>query len=512
MKGPPKRIVIVGGGSAGWMAASLLHHAWDRHGTKITLLESNDIGIIGVGEGSTPFLRQFFQQLEIPESEWMPYCSATYKCGIRFPEWTHEKGHRSYFHPFFSQLDLTTAEAFFHNCSLRRRRHSAVTHPDNFFVSAALARTHRGPKPAQALPFVPDYAYHFDAGRLGEFLRNRAIALGVEHLIGTVDGVSQNDQGDIVSLETEQQGKIVADFFVDCSGFAGLLINQCLGERFHSYRNNLFNDSAIALATAIDTKEPIPSQTVSTALKFGWVWKIPLTSRYGNGYVYSSEFVSAEVAERELRAHLGEAAEGVEARHLKMRVGRVDNHWSKNCLAVGLSQGFIEPLEATALMLIQFTVQYFIQLVEQGDFTDRYRTECNHKINVAFEGVRDYVVAHYQLSKRDDSDYWIENRNHSHRSANLSAILDAWDHGEDFEATLTRHAKTLVYLRPNWYCILAGMGRFSQSTRTTTTRQAASSDKTRAYCEEIARNFPSHRQQLQQTYGEAWVDNHRAVI
>ena len=487
------------------MAASLLHHAWARYGTRITLLESSDIGIIGVGEGSTPFLRQFFGQLDIEESEWMPYCSATYKCGISFPDWTREEGHQSYFHPFFSQLDLKTAEAFFHNCGLRRRRRAAVTHPDNFFVSAALARDCRGPVPAQALPFDPDYAYHFDAGRLGEFLKKRAVSRGVEHLIGTVDGFTRGDNGEIMSLSTEQQGEIAGDFFVDCSGFAGLLINKCLGEKFRSYRDNLFNDSAIAIATPLDPSEPIPSQTVSTALKFGWVWKIPLTSRFGNGYVYSSEFVSAEDAEREMRDYLGSAARGAEARHLKMRVGRVENHWRKNCLAVGLSQVFIEPLEATALMLIQFTVEHFIRTVERGEFTDRYRDHCNEKINVAFEGVRDYVVAHYQLNKRDDSDYWIANREHAHRSDDLSAILDAWDNGLDFEATLTRHAKTLVYLRPNWYCILAGMGRFSRRVRFATARHTAvPAEQTRAYCEDIARRFPSHRQQLMRTYGDAW--------
>jgi hypothetical protein len=271
-----------------------------------------------------------------------------------------------------------------------------------------------------------------------------------------------------------------------------------LKEPFHSFKDNLFNDSAIAIPTPLDNTLPIPSETRSEALRHGWAWKIPLTSRYGNGYVYASDFVSPEDAEKELRDHLGPEADGVEARHLKMRVGRVSQHWRNNCLAIGLSQGFIEPLEATALMLIQYSVQHFIELHDKGTRPDQFRAEYNADVNTFFDGVRDYVVTHYQTNSRDDSPYWIANRENTHISDNLSAILHAWDEGLDFEATLTEHAQTLLYLRPSWYCILAGMGRFPGTlSRPAASVPVAPADQARAYCESMSEKFHGHREYLE---------------
>ncbi|MCH2058746.1 MAG: tryptophan 7-halogenase [Thalassotalea sp.] len=502
---PPRKIVIVGGGTAGWMTASLLQHAWSKYGTEITLIESADIGTIGVGEGSTPYLKTFFTKLGIEESEWMPACHATYKCGISFLNWSSDAEFNGYFHPFFSPLDLKSGNALFDNCGLRRRGYSADTHPNDFFVSATLARRQLSPIPEKKLPFIPDYGYHFDSVLLGRFLKNRAISLGINHLVGTVDSVFQHDNGDICEVSSKEHGLITADFFIDCSGFSGLLINKTLKEKFISFKENLFNDAAVAIPTSIEPNINIPSETVSKALSNGWMWKIPLMSRYGNGYVYSSKHISPQAAEKELRQHLGESAKGMPARHIKMRVGRVDNHWSHNCLAIGLSQGFIEPLEATALMLIQLSVEHFILNYEKGSYTSEYRPAYNKRINEFFDGVRDYVVAHYQLNQRNDSEYWRANRNNPHISENLKALLHVWDDGGDFEAFLTKQTKFLVYLRPSWYCILAGMGRFPTKVNSNTTKVSATpSDETRHYCESMARKFASHRTQLKKIYGSAW--------
>ena len=502
-KKSPRRIIIVGGGTAGWMAASLLDHAWTQHGSQIVLIESSEIPTVGVGEGSTPYMKEFFRLLGIDESEWMPHCSATYKCGISFPRWSVDSGNSSYFHPFFSQLDLKSGEAFFHNCGLRRRGTKVAAHPDDFFVAAQLARECRAPIPSTPMPFEPDYAYHFDAGKLGQFLKERAISRGVDHIIDNVDDVSLATSGDIKGLQTRDHGFLSGDLFIDCSGFAGLLINKTLRETFQSYENNLFNDRAVAIPTPLDTTSDIPSETTSTALSSGWAWRIPLSSRFGNGYVYSSAFLSPEEAENELRAHIGTQANGMEARHLRMRIGRVNNHWSKNCLAVGLSQGFIEPLEATALMLVQFTVQQFIQQYENDSVGSRLA--CNDNINFAFDGIRDYIVAHYHLNTRTDSEYWIANRDNQNISDHLRAILRSWDDGLDFEATLTEHAKSLVYLRPNWYCILAGMGRFPQQLKAAGgATQIAPVDRIRSYCATTARQFPKHRDRLIKVYGSTW--------
>lgn len=489
----PKHIAIVGGGTAGWMTACLLRQRWAPLGVAVTLVESAEIGTVGVGEGSTPFLRQFFRTLGIAERDWMPACDATFKCGIRFPGWSSAPGYESYVHPFFNEADRELGNQFFTNACLRRRGQAADANPQDFFLAAELARQRRAPHYRSAGP-ATDYAYHFDAGLLGAYLRTHALGLGVRHVVDTVARVEQHEGGDIAALQLKGGARIAADLFVDCSGFRGLLIGETLGEPFLPYRDNLFNDRAIAIPTALVEGEDLPSETVSTALRHGWAWQIPLTSRYGNGYVYSSDFVGDDEAERELRAHLGAAAEGASARRLRMRVGRVERHWRQNCVAIGLSQGFIEPLEATALMLIQFGVEGFMDALEGDGFGPGRRDAYNRRVNEMFEGVRDYVVAHYRLNTRDDSDYWRANRANRHISARLANLLDVWDGGGDFEAELESHGAALMYLRPSWYALFAGMGRFPSALRSAP--QSVTAIQARARLHQMARAFNSHRSQL----------------
>lgn len=489
----PKHIAIVGGGTAGWMTANLLHQRWRERGIEITLIESAEIGTVGVGEGSTPYLRRFFATLGIAERDWMPACDATYKCGIRFPGWSTVPGYESYVHPFFNEADRELGNQFFTNACLRRRGQAADANPQDFFLAAELARQRRAPiDTAEGLS--TDYAYHFDAGKLGAFLRGHAVGLGVRHIVDTIARVEQHEGGDIAALHLKSGARIAADLFIDCSGFKGLLINETLGEPFLPYRDNLFNDRAIAIPTPLADGEDIPSETVSTALRHGWAWRIPLTTRYGNGYVYSSDFISDDEAERELREHLGAAAEGANARRLRMRVGRVHRHWSRNCVAVGLAQGFIEPLEATALMLIQLSVEGLIAALEADDFGRGRQADYNRRINEMFEGVRDYVVAHYQLNTRRDTDYWRANRAHRHISDRLASLLDVWDRGGDFEAELESHGSALMYLRPSWYALFAGMGRFSAELRAAP--QAVTAGQASAQLRQMAGAFMSHRSQL----------------
>lgn len=503
----PREIIIVGGGTAGWMAANWLQYCWGDQAVQITLIESAEIGIIGVGEGSTPYLRHFFRNLGISEEEWMPACNATYKSGISFPDWANLPGNKNYFHPFFTHLDIQGGESFFFNACQRRRGQDVPAHPNDFFITAAIARESLAPVPRQPLSYEPDYAYHFDSALLGNFLRQRACNMGIRHYIDTVLTVEQSDCGEITGLQLEKNGVIQGDFFIDCTGFASILIGKTLKESFVPFSDNLFNDRAVVIPTSLDNSKGIQAETVSCALKYGWAWRIPLSSRYGNGYVYSSAFISPEQAEQELRHYLGEAADAQEARHLAMRVGRMEKHWSKNCLALGLSQGFIEPLEATALMLVQFTIEMFVSIYASANSIDAGRVTLNRKINGMFDGVRDYIVAHYKLNSRADTDYWIENRENNNLSTSLSAILCAWDEGLDFEATLHELRDTQVYLRPSWYCLLAGMGRFPeklQANFTPSLMNAAS--LLRAYCDTTARKlFPTHLEHLKKIYGDAWV-------
>lgn len=501
---PQARIVIVGGGTSGWMAANLLAHHWKQHRVQITLIESRDIGIIGVGEGSTPYMKNFFQTLGISEKNWMPACSATYKCGIRFPNWSTVTGYTQYTHPFFSVQDRDSGEACFRNANMRRRGIDAPANPQDFFMAAELARQQRAPIPQNPEIASGDYAYHFDSGLLGQYLKQHALGLGVIHKLATITGVQQQDNGDIKNLCLDDGDQFYADFFIDCSGFAGLLINQTLGEPFISFKDNLFNDRAVALPTPINGGA-IPSETLSSAMSSGWAWQIPLMNRFGNGYVYSSDFLDKDTAEKELRTHLGSAADGQEARHLSMRVGRIEHHWRNNCLAVGLSQGFIEPLEATALMLTQFTITYFIDQYEAGQFTEKYQSAFNRRINQLFEGVRDYVVAHYYLNTRNDTEYWRACRTHLPISDRLASFIEAWDKGLDFEATLHQHKEALTYFRPSWYCLFAGMGRFPSSLRQSSKVDAVVSARaTRARCAALAVQYPMHRQYLEFIYDERW--------
>jgi 2-polyprenyl-6-methoxyphenol hydroxylase-like FAD-dependent oxidoreductase len=494
----PGRILIVGGGTAGWMTAVLFAHAWGATGAEITLLESDSIGIIGVGEGSTPKMRRFFQKLDIPDEAWMPRCNGTYKCGIRFPGWSTRPGFESYYHPFFSMSDDRFIRAFYQNLVLRQRGFDAPAHPDTYFPSNYLAKHARAPLAPSGLDYVTDYAYHFDARLIGEFLKQRSQAMGVKHMVDTVTSVRQSEHGDIAGVDTAAHGFIAADLFIDCSGFASILIGKTLQVPFRSYKDWLFNDRAVAMPTPYEDPAAVRSETRSSALKFGWVWKIPLTNRLGNGYVYSSYFIDDDAAERELRAHLKlKDDDRTEARHLKMRVGRVERSWERNCLAVGLAQGFIEPLEATALMIVQDTVENFIARYTEGEFTNRHQHASNDKVNLIFDSIRDYIFMHYKLNSRTDTEYWKMNRDNPHVSDSVAAILQVWDEGGDLLSEINRQRERMSYSPTSWFCILAGMGRFPKKLRKPR-RDIPVIDPggPRQACQDLLGHFPDHRSVL----------------
>ncbi|MFT7561063.1 MAG: hypothetical protein ACI93R_002988 [Flavobacteriales bacterium] len=466
----PESIIIAGGGTAGWMAANLLQHAWPK--TIITLVESAEIGVIGVGEGSTPYLKTFFKNLGISDAEWMPKCNATYKAGIDFSAWSETPGYKKYFHPFFSELDIEPATSFFTNALAQRRGDAVYAHPDFHFVSTQIAKQYRAPIPVRPLGHELDYGYHFDSSLLGVFLKERAISLGLIRIEDTVINVELDADGCISSLLTKINGEVKAEFFVDCTGFRSLLMGENLKVPFKSFKNNLVNNAAVAISTPLADDMPIPSQTSSKALSHGWAWGIPLTNRFGNGYVYSDTHINATDAEAEFRAHLNISGDAdITVKHLKMKVGRLEKHWHKNCLAVGLSQGFIEPLEATALMLTQYTIDSFIKCAGEnvGSMTavvaEKNREKFNGKINNVIEGIRDYIVTHYKLNSRSDSEYWREAREEIQISNNLSALLSSWQKsGEEFEETLSVLKNNLIYHRASWYVILSGMGFFPRAT------------------------------------------------
>jgi flavin-dependent dehydrogenase len=461
----PMRIVIAGGGTAGWMAANLFAKKWlgsqsddpARPPIEICLVESPVIGIIGVGEGSTPSLKRFFEIIDVPESEWMPRCNATYKVNIKFAGWSPASNIESYSHPFTSQVDTFTYKAFNVNC--RTRRYGLDTHvtPADFYLNGVLAAQHRLPIAPDNFPFKVEYGYHFDAYLMGSMLCDMGTKRGVKHIQGKIVEVETASNGDIGALVLENNQKVEGDVFVDCTGFASLLIGKTLNTPFESFSENLFNDSAVVVAT--DKLETLPLETLSTALSCGWAWRIPLQNRTGNGYVYSSKYITPEKASQELLEHLG-LDPATETRHLKMRVGQMSQHWVKNCLAVGLSQGFIEPLEATALHLVQITCEAFIDRFEKGQFTNAHQRAFNEAMHFRFERVRDYIVAHYKLNTRDDTQYWRDNRNNDVMSNHLKSVMSVWYQKQDMASEIERLNLHHHFDVNSWNAIFAGYGVF----------------------------------------------------
>jgi flavin-dependent dehydrogenase len=460
----PRKILIVGGGTAGWMAANLLMAAWGKHGISINLVESPDVPIIGVGEGSTPLLKRFFSTLNIAEQEWMPACNATYKLGIRFAGWSTRAGYEHYFHPFFSALDEQATQQFFKDADQQRKSHNAYVHPDNYFLATRLANQKLSSSSLPADQQAIEYGYHFDSGLLGAFLRKHAIGLGLTHISDHVVQVKQTSDGAIDCICTQANGELQADLYIDCTGFSGLLISKTLKEKTISFKENLFNDSAMAVQTPMVVDMPTPVETRSETLSAGWAWSIPLANRVGNGYVYSSDFISRDAAEKEFREHLGLLDKNIAIKHLTMPVGRIQLHWKKNCLAVGLSQGFIEPLEATALMTTQGTIENFINCINHvSQVTDAVKERFNFHVNNMIEGIRDYIVTHYCVNSRTDTDYWRACRSEVTLSDELSCVLNAWNSGGNIMAELAKQRVRQNYYPVSWYCLLMGYGVYNNN-------------------------------------------------
>ncbi len=450
------RLVILGGGTAGWMAANLFARRWSPEQVQVTLIESPDIGIIGVGEGSTPTLKRFFELIDVPDAQWMPRCEATYKVNIRFDGWSPQSGIGSYAHPFVSQVDTHVQRAFLTNCMTRRLGLNVHTQPDDFFLNGVLAQQSKGPLTPEHFPFVVEYGYHFNSGLLGQFLAELAVDRGVRHVQTRIVDSARHDNGDIAALIDEDGARYDGDVFIDCTGFASVLMQKTLGVAHRSFADNLFNDSAVVMPTARD--DALVPETVSIAMSAGWRWRIPLTSRYGNGYVYSSAFIDHDAAETELRTALGMLEDDEPARRLRMNVGQLETHWTRNCVGLGLAQGFIEPLEATALLLVQVTVELFMQHFEDGEFTNREANAFNTKVSDRFERVRDYVVAHYKLNTRNDSDYWRANRDNAVLSDSLKHLFDTWFRCKDLSAEIQRQNLESHFGTLSWHCLLAGYG------------------------------------------------------
>jgi flavin-dependent dehydrogenase len=402
-----RRIVIVGGGTAGWMAAAPLAQRLAGPGRQceVTLVESPEIGTIGVGEATLPTIRFYNAALGLDQDDFVAKTRASYKLGIEFKDWGHV-GNR-FFHGF-GDFGPALAGLPPHMHWLRLAR-SFDQMPDleNWSMASVMARENKFVPPNKTQPGVTDsysYGFHFDAGLYANYLRDYAVARGARRIEGMIVGVEQHPETGFITALTLRDGRRVeGDLFIDCSGFRGLLIEDALHAGYEDWSAQLPCNSAQAVpCAAVETLTPY---TRSTAKDAGWIWRIPLQHRTGNGHVYSDAFTTDANARDTLLAALDGAALD-EPRQLRFVTGRRRKSWVKNCVAMGLAAGFVEPLESTSIHLIETAVGKLIELFPDRDFRPELAEEFNRVMGARYESVRDFIILHYKLTARADSEFW----------------------------------------------------------------------------------------------------------
>jgi tryptophan halogenase len=399
-----REIVIVGGGTAGWMAAAALVRLLDRRATNITLIESDEIGTVGVGEATIPPLIAYNRMLGINEDEFVAATRGTFKLGIEFVDWG-SVGTR-YFHPF-GPHGQDFLGVHFHQIYLREQRQRTLDNIDAWSMSAAAAMLGRFARPADnaRLPLSQlAYAFHFDAGLYARFLRGRAEPDGVRRVEGKiVDAKLNPSNGHVEEVTLADRRTIAGDLFIDCSGFRGLLIEDQLETGYEDWTKWLPCDRAVAVPSRYPG-QPDPF-TRCTARSAGWQWRIPLQHRMGNGLVYSSGFMGDADAQALALANL-EGEPLAEPRRLAFKAGRRLKAWNGNVVSLGLSSGFIEPLESTSIHLIQSSIVKLLALFPDRRFNPIERDEYNRQMKDVYEDARDFIILHYKATQRDDSDFW----------------------------------------------------------------------------------------------------------
>jgi tryptophan halogenase len=420
-----KKIVIVGGGTAGWMAAAALSKYLRLHPIEITLIESDEIGTVGVGEATVPAIRLFNQQLEISETDFIKATQATFKLGIEFKDW-YKKDH-SFFHPFADYGMPINGEPFYQYwLALQNQGYAATL--EEFCLATQMASQGRFALPniesSSKLTYY-NYAYHFDASLYAKFLRNYAEGFGVRRVEGLIETVNTDPASGFITSVVLKSGSVIeGELFVDCSGFKGLLIEGVLKTGYENWSHWLPCDSAAAMQTE-NAEDPAPF-TRSTALTAGWQWKIPLQHRAGNGYVYCSKYISDADAINTLTQNVTGCAL-TKPRVIKFTTGVRKKFWNKNCVALGLASGFLEPLESTSISLIQSGIEKLIIFFPKEGFKEDAINEANRLNLLEYERIRDFIILHYKSTTRDDSAFW-RYVNAMEIPESLSAKIEAFKH------------------------------------------------------------------------------------
>ena len=486
-----QRVVIVGGGSAGWLTAAVIaaeHRAASESGMQVTLIESPDISTIGVGEGTWPSMRDTLHRIGVAESDFIRECDASFKQGSKFLRWATGAPNDYYYHPFVLPQGYTETDLV----SEWQQRHADTPFADLVCFQPHLCEQGKAPKQPVTPEYaaVANYAYHLDAGKFGHFLAKHCKSrLGVRHMLDHVRGINTADNGDIRSLATANSGDIEGDLFVDCTGFAALLLGRHYDVPFVSRKDVLFNDSALAIQVPYDdAASPIASHTVSTAQAAGWIWDIGLPTRRGVGHVFSSAHTSEADAERALDDYVrGSSASSLASlggpRRISFRPGHREKFWVNNCVAVGLSAGFIEPLEASALALIEFSATMIAdEMPATRELMEVAARRFNERFRYRWDRIIEFLKLHYVLSRRDDTDFWRDNRNEETVPVRLRELLALWRYQPPSRYDFYQVEE--IFPSASYQYVLYGMGFRPQ--RRPTTKRSDDGNMARRYFRESA--------------------------
>jgi hypothetical protein len=463
MESVVSKIVIVGGGTAGWLAACLVAaRVVPSSGTpvSVTLIESPDIPTIGVGEGTWPTMRRTLERIGIEEADFLLACDASFKQGTRFDGWRTGQDGDTYYHPFVPPVDGEPRDIVRAWQDIAAGRSFAETvSPQPGVCSLDLAPRQRAmPDYAGAL----NYAYHLDAAKLGALLARHATErLNVRHIRDHVLGVELAENGDIAAVRTRETDAVPGDLFLDCTGHAALLIGEQFGVPFIDRSTELFNDRALAVQVPVGPESPIASQTEATAHSAGWIWDIGLPTRRGVGCVYASAFTSDDEAAATLAAYLravlpDAGTDRLTPRRLSFRSGHRERFWQRNCLAVGLSAGFLEPLEASAIVLVELSLDALVDnFPVTRDVMDLHAARFNALFRYRWDRIVEFLKLHYVLSRRDEP-YWRAHRDAGSVPQRLSELLRIWRHQPPSQTDF--FAADEVFPAASHQYILYGMG------------------------------------------------------
>lgn len=456
------RIIIVGGGSSGWMTACLLNSRLNedaKNRVKITLIEAPDIPAIGVGEATVPSIRRTLKAIGISEKEFMTGADATFKSLIRFENW-NEGQH--FDHPFDRRARPQTDPAVM--SWLSENSGGGENFSNQFSVLSNTSTKLLAPKaigwPEYQSTFP--YAYHLDAVKLGQVLTEFGTKRGIEHKLTKIQSVEVNETGDISALIADNGDNFTADLYIDCTGFSARLATRVMPQT-KDYSKNLICDRAVTLSIPYETYRPdhILPYTSANAKSAGWLWDINLRSRRSLGYVHSSAHISPDDAEAELRSAEGPHAEGIPAKHIKFKTYKRSQSWHRNCIAIGLADGFVEPLESTGLYMMQFAAQSLVDILKNdAGYAPATTKQFNRLMQSLFDEILSYVALHYLTSTRRDTAFWKDATDNDRVPDSLTYLLDEWKHRPPHDMDVLSNHR--LFSLESYEYLLFGVGHMSK--------------------------------------------------